>query len=97
MNAVQEIKARNDEREWADIEAILRAIQPALKRKRRAPPGGGGTESTGGPTPAGGRKRPHRTAEYGPVQSRHPVPGAVMGPVYRLCHRCGQQWNVSTA
>ena len=32
MNAVQEIKARNDEREWADIEAILRAIQPALKK-----------------------------------------------------------------
>ena len=32
MNAVQEIKVRNDEREWADIEAILRAIQPALKK-----------------------------------------------------------------
>ena len=32
MNAVQEIKARNDEREWADIEAILWAIQPALKK-----------------------------------------------------------------
>lgn len=32
MNAVQKIKARNDEREWADIEAILRAIQPALKK-----------------------------------------------------------------
>lgn len=32
MNAVQEIKARNDEREWTDIEAILRAIQPALKK-----------------------------------------------------------------
>lgn len=32
MNAVQEIKACNDEREWADIEAILRAIQPALKK-----------------------------------------------------------------
>ena len=32
MNAVQEIKARSDEREWADIEAILRAIQPALKK-----------------------------------------------------------------
>ena len=32
MNAVQEIKARNDEREWADIEAILQAIQPALKK-----------------------------------------------------------------
>ena len=32
MNAVQEIKARHDEREWADIEAILRAIQPALKK-----------------------------------------------------------------
>ena len=32
MNAVKEIKARNDEREWADIEAILRAIQPALKK-----------------------------------------------------------------
>lgn len=32
MNTVQEIKARNDEREWADIEAILRAIQPALKK-----------------------------------------------------------------
>lgn len=32
MNAVQEIKARNDERKWADIEAILRAIQPALKK-----------------------------------------------------------------
>ena len=32
MNAVQEIKARNDEREWADIEALLRAIQPALKK-----------------------------------------------------------------
>ena len=32
MNAVQEIKARNDEREWADIEAILRAIQPALTK-----------------------------------------------------------------
>ena len=32
MNAVQEIKARNDEREWVDIEAILRAIQPALKK-----------------------------------------------------------------
>lgn len=32
MNAVQEIKARNDEREWADIEAILRAIQSALKK-----------------------------------------------------------------
>lgn len=32
MNAVQEIKARNDEREWADIEAIMRAIQPALKK-----------------------------------------------------------------
>ena len=32
MNAVQEIKARNDDREWADIEAILRAIQPALKK-----------------------------------------------------------------
>ncbi len=32
MNAVQEIKARNVEREWADIEAILRAIQPALKK-----------------------------------------------------------------
>ena len=32
MNAVQEIKARNDEREWADIEAILRAIKPALKK-----------------------------------------------------------------
>ena len=32
MNAVQEIKARNDEREWADIEAILRTIQPALKK-----------------------------------------------------------------
>lgn len=32
MNAVQEIRARNDEREWADIEAILRAIQPALKK-----------------------------------------------------------------
>ena len=32
MNAVQEIKARNDEREWADIEAILRAIQPARKK-----------------------------------------------------------------
>lgn len=32
MNVVQEIKARNDEREWADIEAILRAIQPALKK-----------------------------------------------------------------
>lgn len=32
MNAVQGIKARNDEREWADIEAILRAIQPALKK-----------------------------------------------------------------
>lgn len=32
MNAVQEIKARNDEREWADIEAILRAIQPTLKK-----------------------------------------------------------------
>ena len=31
MNAVQGIKARNDEREWADIEAILQAIQPALK------------------------------------------------------------------
>ena len=32
MNVVQEIKARNDEREWADIEAILRAIQPALRK-----------------------------------------------------------------
>ena len=32
MNAVQEIKARHDEREWADMEAILRAIQPALKK-----------------------------------------------------------------
>lgn len=32
MNAVQKIKAHNDEREWADIEAILRAIQPALKK-----------------------------------------------------------------
>lgn len=32
MNAVQKIKARNDEREWADIEAILWAIQPALKK-----------------------------------------------------------------
>ena len=32
MNAVQEIKASIDESEWADIEAILRAIQPALKK-----------------------------------------------------------------
>ena len=32
MNAVQEIKARHEAREWADIEGVLRAIQPALKK-----------------------------------------------------------------
>ena len=31
MNAVQEIKARHDEREWADIEGIMRVMQPILE------------------------------------------------------------------
>ena len=40
MNAVMKIKARHEAREWADIEGIMRAIQPALeanaKRRREA-------------------------------------------------------------
>lgn len=36
MNAVQEIKARYDEREWADIEGILRVMQPILEDNAKA-------------------------------------------------------------
>ena len=36
MNAVQEIKARHAEREWADIEGILRVMQPILEANAKA-------------------------------------------------------------
>lgn len=36
MNAVQEIKARYDEREWADIEGIMRVMQPILEANVKA-------------------------------------------------------------
>ena len=32
MTTVQEIKNRNTEREWADIEALVRAISPTLEK-----------------------------------------------------------------
>ena len=36
MNTVQEIKARNTEREWADIEGIMRVMQPTLEANAKA-------------------------------------------------------------
>ena len=36
MNAVQEIKARHEEREWADIEGIMRVMQPILEANAKA-------------------------------------------------------------
>ncbi len=36
MNAVQEIKARHEAREWADIEGILRVMQPILEDNAKA-------------------------------------------------------------
>lgn len=36
MNAVQEIKARHEEREWADIEGIMRVMQPILEDNAKA-------------------------------------------------------------
>ena len=32
---VQEIKTRNAEREWADIEALVRAISPTLEKNAK--------------------------------------------------------------
>lgn len=36
MNAVQKIKARHEAREWADIEGIMRAVQPILDANAKA-------------------------------------------------------------
>ena len=36
MNAVQEIKARHEAREWADIEGIMRVMQPILEDNAKA-------------------------------------------------------------
>lgn len=36
MNAVQEIKARAEERMWADIEGIMRVMQPTLEKNAQA-------------------------------------------------------------
>ena len=36
MNAVQEIKARYEAREWADIEGIMRVMQPILEDNAKA-------------------------------------------------------------
>ena len=36
MNAVQEIKARHEAREWADIEGIMRVMQPILEANAKA-------------------------------------------------------------
>ena len=35
MTTVQEIKTRNTEREWADIEALVRAISPTLEKNAK--------------------------------------------------------------
>ena len=35
MNEVMKIKARNTEREWADIEALVRAISPTLEKNAK--------------------------------------------------------------
>lgn len=57
---VQEIKARNTEREWADIEALVRAISPTLEKnakhrrdeevRKRGKPGGSVSATGARPT-----------------------------------------------
>lgn len=36
MNAVQKIKARHEEKVWADIEGIMRVMQPILEDNAKA-------------------------------------------------------------
>ena len=36
MNTVQEIKARAEARKWADIEGIMRVMQPTLEKNAKA-------------------------------------------------------------
>lgn len=36
MNAVQKIKARHEEKVWADIEGIMRVMMPTLEKNAQA-------------------------------------------------------------
>lgn len=36
MNAVQKIKARHEEKVWADIEGIMRVMMPTLEKNAKA-------------------------------------------------------------